>query len=83
MQVLAVYRPVLPADMTAFSRICDMERYFVIEPEVAGGIGERSMIDRSTGKMKVEKPNYHFEGWLGDHLLESTPCYIVSTILAR
>ncbi|MDR3428795.1 MBL fold metallo-hydrolase [Silvimonas sp.] len=50
-----------------------MERYFVIELEVAGGIGERSMIDRSTGKMKVEKLNYHFEGWLGDQLLVGWP----------
>lgn len=60
-----------------------MEKFFVIEPEVAGGFGEHTVIDRSTGKMVVTKLHYEFEGWLGDHLLESTPCYIVSDELAR
>ena len=52
--------------------------YYLIEPEVAGGIGEHSVIDRSSGKMVVRKLHYEFDGWLGDELLESTPCFIVS-----
>ena len=51
-------------------------KYYVIEPEVAGGFGENCEIDWSTGKMQVNKLHYQFDGWLGDELLESTPCYI-------
>ncbi|WP_229008359.1 hypothetical protein [Methylophilus sp. Leaf408] len=58
-------------------------KYYVIEPEVAGGLGERTVIDRSSGRIEVKKLHYHFDGWLGDELLESTPCFIVSTRLAN
>ena len=53
-------------------------KYYQIEPEVAGGIGEHSEIDRSSGKMVVRKLHYYFDGWLGDVLLESCPCFIVT-----
>ena len=32
--------------------------------------------------MIVTKLHYQFDGWLGDDLIESTPCYIVSKRLA-
>jgi hypothetical protein len=57
-------------------------KYYVIEPEVAGGFGEHTVIDRSTGKMVVQKLHYKFDGWLGGELLESAPCYIVTERLA-
>ena len=53
-------------------------KYYQIEPEVAGGIGEHSVIDRSSGKMIVSKLHYEFDGWLGDALLTSCPCFIVT-----
>lgn len=59
-----------------------MEYYF-IEPEVAGGFGEKTIIDRSSGRMKVKALHYEFDGWLGDELLESTPCFIVSQQLSN
>jgi hypothetical protein len=52
--------------------------YYLIEPEVAGGIGEHSVIDRSSGKMVVRKLHYYFDGWDGDVLLESCPCFLVT-----
>ena len=55
---------------------------FAIEPEVAGGFGNRTIIDTSSGRRKVIKLHYQFDGWLGDALLETTPCYIVSEPLA-
>jgi hypothetical protein len=58
-------------------------QYYQLEPEVAGGIGEHSVIDRSSGKMVVCKLHYEFDGWGGDELLESTPCFIVSERLAH
>lgn len=57
--------------------------YYYIEPEVSGGLGEKSIIDSSTHPPKVEKLHYRFEGWLGDDLLESFPCYVVSDTLKR
>ena len=60
-----------------------MMKYYVVEPEVAGGFGNHTIIDRSSGKMNVKKLHYQFDGWLGDELLESTPCFIVSEKLAH
>ena len=57
--------------------------FYVIEPEVAGGFGEDCVIDHSTSKMRVDKLHYEFDGWLGDELLESTPCYIVTQRMAN
>lgn len=58
-------------------------KYYVVEPEVAGGFGNRTVIDRSSGKMEIKKLHYQFDGWLGDELLESTPCFIASENLAH
>ena len=52
--------------------------YYLVEPEVAGGIGTETVWDRSGAKPAVTKLHYQFDGWLGDQLLESTPCYIVT-----
>jgi hypothetical protein len=50
---------------------------------VAGGWGKNTVFTRTPGRPTVvHKLHYHFDGWLGDELLESTPCYIVSERLA-
>jgi len=52
---------------------------FRLEPEVAGEIGENSIINYERGMIKeVKFLNYVFTGWLGDELLTSHPCFIVS-----
>jgi hypothetical protein len=53
-----------------------MFRY--IEPEVAGGLGPKTKMDSTTHPPTVENLHYEFEGWLGDDILESFPCYIVT-----
>ena len=54
-------------------------RFYVIEPEVAGGWGENTIVaDSSVHPPRVTKLHYKFDGWLGDVLLESFPCYIVT-----
>ncbi len=53
-------------------------KYYRVEPEVAGGFGEHTIIDRSSGKMVVRKLHYEFDGWHGDVLLTSTPCFIIT-----
>jgi hypothetical protein len=53
-------------------------KYFYIEPEVAGGLGENTVMDPSEHPPKVSRLNYEFDGWLGDALLESFPCFIIT-----
>ena len=58
--------------------------FYAIEPEVAGGFGEDTRITRSPGKrFIVDHLHYQFEGWLGDELLESTPCFIATNALTK
>lgn len=60
---------------------------YFLEPEVSGGHGEYTTYgtedDIATEGIsgKVKYLHYEFEGWLGDDLLESTPAFIVSSIL--
>jgi len=52
--------------------------HFSLEPEVAGGFGENTIIDHTTHPPDVKRLHYELDGWLGDDLLESFPCYIVT-----
>lgn len=52
--------------------------FFYLEPEVAGGIGPHSELHCEDGRLVVKRLNYQFDGWLGDALLETTPCFIVT-----
>ena len=56
---------------------------YILEPEVAGGWGDETEADTSCHPPKVRKLSYEFEGWLGDELLESFPCFIISQNLAN
>ena len=60
-----------------------MKSYFYIEPEVAGGWGANTVVDTSCHPPHVSKLNYEFSGWIGDDLLESFPCYIVTERLQK
>ncbi|WP_416808984.1 hypothetical protein [Bacillus thuringiensis] len=57
---------------------------YLLSPEVAGGHGEKTIYsnEKNIGTEgvsgKVQFLHYEFYGWLGDDLLESTPCFIVS-----
>ena len=53
-------------------------RYFILEPEIAGGWGERTVADTGIFPPTVTALHYRFDGWRGDELLESFPCFIVT-----
>jgi hypothetical protein len=53
-------------------------KYYFLEPEIAGGLGEKTVLDSSTHPPKVDKLHYKFSGWLGDAILESFPCVIAT-----
>lgn len=57
-------------------------RYFMLEPEVAGGLGEHAELDTSIYPPRVTHLHFQFEGWLGDDLLETFPIFLVSESLA-
>jgi len=58
-------------------------KFYAIEPEVAGGFGTHTRLTHRPGqRLIVTYLHYQFDGWLGDELLESTPCFIVSSSLA-
>ncbi|MGF6949955.1 hypothetical protein QF028_002460 [Neobacillus sp. B4I6] len=61
-------------------------KLILLEPEVAGEIGEKTIFSTNTytnGMKEISYLNYEFQGWLGDELLESTPCFIVTENLAN
>ncbi len=57
--------------------------FHVLSPGVGGGLGERSELDTSVHPPSVHRLHYEVEGWTGDALLESFPCYLVSPLLAE
>lgn len=52
--------------------------HHVLEPEVAGGLGPRTVMSTDVHPPRVEHLHYEVEGWLGDDVLESTPCFLIS-----
>jgi len=56
-------------------------KYYVLEPEVAGGFGPKSVLDPHVRPPSVTTFHYEFDVWLGDPLLESVGCFIVTEAL--
>lgn len=52
--------------------------YYRIEPEVAGGFGERTELDAASHPPRVTRLHYQFDGWLGDDIVTNFPCYLVT-----
>ncbi|CDX39994.1 conserved hypothetical protein [Mesorhizobium sp. SOD10] len=53
-------------------------QYFYIEPNVAGGLGERTVLDPSVHPPIVTKLHYEVEGWFGDAIVTTFPCFLVT-----
>lgn len=67
-----------------------MPKLFSLEPEVAGGWGpstvvanRRQLEEGSETVPEVAFLEYRFDGWLGDGLLTSWPCFVVTEELAE
>jgi len=59
-----------------------MKKY-IIEPEVAGQLGNKTILNYATQPPTIEKLNYEFDDWLGDDLLEGFQCFICTERLAK
>src|SRR5690606_23050654 len=51
-------------------------------PEVAGELGPNTDMDASVHPPRVSRLHYEIADWLGDDLLESFPCFVVTERLA-
>lgn len=60
-----------------------MSKTYILEPEVPGGLGPRTQMDRTVHPPRVQALHFVFDGWLGDQLVESFPCYLVTPDLAE
>jgi hypothetical protein len=60
-----------------------MMRCFEIEPDVAGGIGRGTVMDTSVHPPVVTKLVYQFEGWFGDSIVTTFPCFLVTEDVKR
>ena len=59
-------------------------KYYVLKPEIAGELGDRSELVYEAGKIKeVTFLEYRFIGWQGDELLSTHPCFIVTESLQK
>ncbi len=56
---------------------------WLVSPEVAGELGDNTIMDTSIHPPVVSHFHHRFEGWLGDDLLEVFPCFLVSSALAK
>ena len=55
--------------------------FYKLEPEVAGSWGGETVADTSVHPPIVSELHYVFDGWLGDSIIESFPCFIVTETL--
>lgn len=51
---------------------------YLVEPEVAGGLGANSVVDTTTTPITVTTLHYAVDGWLGSELLESWPVWVAT-----
>ena|ERR1700722_9071557 len=51
-------------------------RFYTLKPEVAGGLGDDTIINTTVHPPAVKKLHYEIDNWQGDDLLESFPCFI-------
>jgi hypothetical protein len=49
-----------------------------LDPLVAGEKGSGTIMDTSCSPWNVKKLEYIFDGWLGDHLVQSFPSFIIT-----
>jgi hypothetical protein len=52
--------------------------YYKLRPEVPGGLGAGTVLDRTTHPPRVSALEFEFDGWLGDDLVTSFPVYLVT-----
>ncbi|GAA1214055.1 hypothetical protein [Prauserella alba] len=57
--------------------------YHLLSPDVAGELGDGTVLDTSTHPPVVHQLEYVISAWFGSDLLESFPCFVVSAELGK
>jgi hypothetical protein len=52
--------------------------YYYVEPFVAGDFGKNTVLDNRVHPPIVHKLHYEIDVWIGDVLIRSFPCYLVT-----
>ncbi len=60
-----------------------MSREYSLLPEVAGGLGDQSVLDTTKHPPVVRRLHYEFAGWDGDDIVAAFPVTIVTDALAK
>jgi hypothetical protein len=60
-----------------------MAGYYLVKPEVAGGLGPNSVVDRSVNPPRVLELHYKVVDWLGDCIVTAFPCFLLIRATAR
>lgn len=58
-------------------------KYFVVYPDVAGGLGPRTEMDYTVIPPRVTKLHYEIEGWDGDVLISSVDTFLITKKAAK
>jgi hypothetical protein len=53
-------------------------KYVSIEPEVVGGLGDGTVMDRSVHPPNVTELHFEFDLWPHDVLVEGYPCWLIT-----
>jgi len=51
---------------------------YIIEPEVSGQLGSRTIIDTSVHPPIIKYLHFVFYGWLGDDIIECFPVFLIT-----
>ncbi|MBJ7532764.1 hypothetical protein JDN40_01330 [Rhodomicrobium vannielii ATCC 17100] len=59
-----------------------MSNYYCLEPEVAGQLGPGTQMDVGVYPPRVTRLEYIFDGWFGDDIVQSFPCFLTTERLS-
>lgn len=60
-----------------------MKKYLQVSPEVPGGLGEDTILDNNHFPPLITQLHFEFDGWLGDDLITTFPCFLVTERLKK
>ncbi len=56
-------------------------KFFLVKPEVPGGLGENTVFDKSEVPWKIISVHLVFDGWDGANVVKVSPCFFVTEML--
>jgi len=57
--------------------------FYALNPEVAGELGNNTVLDVTVHPPLVSKLHYELGAWLGDDLIQSFPCFLATARLSK